>query len=250
MTTKIIAIANQKGGVGKTTTATSLAHGLALAEKSILLIDLDPQGQCATALGIRQEPGAFNLLVAGLEPKQVTRYAREQLWLIPGNKETSTAQIVLNAQRKPISHIRSVLAPLTRNGLDYIIFDTAPSVGGLQEMALWASDLVVVPSATDFLASQGVGKIVKTLQVLTNEQKWRGRLLGILPTFFDDVTRESQDTLADLTKAFTHFVLPPVHRATVLRECAARGQTIFEIKGQHRAATEYSALFHKVLELT
>ena len=249
MTTKI-AIANQKGGVGKTTTAVSLSHGLSLAGKTVLLIDFDPQGQCATALGVRQESGTFNLLVAGLAPKQVIRYAREHFWLIPGNKETSTAQIVLNAQRRPISYIAQTLSPLTRNGLDYIVFDTAPSVGGLQEMALWASDLVVAPSATDFLSAQGVSKIIKTLQVLTAEQKWRGRLLGILPTFYDDVTRESQETLADLKKTFGEYILAPIHRATVLRECAARGQTIFEIDSKHRAAEEYSALIHKILQVT
>jgi len=248
MTAKVIAIANQKGGVGKTTTAVHLAHGLALAGKRVLLIDLDPQGQCATALGVKQESGVFNLLVVEAPVKELVRSARESLWLLPGDKRTATAQRLVLAENRRISFLAEVIRPFLRNGLEYIVFDTAPSVGGLQEMALWASDLVLVPCATDFLAAEGVGKIMETLDVLVQEQRWVGKLYGILPTFFDMVTNESAATLGDLKQKFGECVLKPVRRATVLRECAALGKTVFEVDSRCRAALEYGGLVHGVLK--
>src|SRR4030042_657647 len=98
--TTTITIANQKGGVGKTTTAVNLAHGLVLKGKRVLLVDLDPQGQCATILGLRPEPGAFNLLVAEQPLDQVIRSTdREGLYILLGDRKTATAQTVLNVQR-------------------------------------------------------------------------------------------------------------------------------------------------------
>src|SRR5512138_3620987 len=146
MTTTIIAIANQKGGVGKTTTAVTLAHGLTLMGKGTLLIDFDPQGQCATALGLDPESAAFRMLVAGDDPARLIRpTGRKALGLIAGNKETGTAQIVLDARRDPMSYVRDLLKPIMRGNGEaprFVVFDTAPSVGGLQERALWAADLV------------------------------------------------------------------------------------------------------------
>lgn len=253
MATRTIAVANQKGGVGKTTTAVSIAHGLALAGKQTLLIDFDPQGQCASGLGTAQKRGVFNWLINGDPLKEVIlATGRERLWLLSGNKDTAAAQILLSAQNKAINYVRRLL-PVGRNGqagsLDYIVFDTAPSVGGLQERALWAADLVLIPSATDFLSLEGVGMIIDTLKVLHQDHGWQGKLLGVLPTFYDLVTRESQATLAEMHRAFNSRLMAPVFRATVLRECAAEGKTIFEFDPHHRAAEQYQVVVNKVLEV-
>ena len=254
MPTKVICIANQKGGVGKTTTAVSLAHGLALKGKQVLLIDLDPQGQSATALGRSPESGVFYLLTMGTTPQETTfvqswvrSSGRGGLYLYPGDQQTMAAQTVLNAQNQPISSIRTAVKRFYKEGLHYIIFDTAPSVGGIQERAVWSSDLVIVPTATEFLSAEGVGKVMRMMSVLQQKKRWGGALLGILPTFYDEQTRESRITMESLQERFGQSLLTPIHRATILRECAASGQTIFETEPESRAAAEYQALTQLVM---
>lgn len=248
----IITIANQKGGVGKTTTAVTLAHGLAIQGKDTLLFDLDPQGQCASALGLVQEPGVFNLLVGVQTLANVTRTTgRPRLALIPGNKRTATAQVVLNAEEFKLDIIRQLLRPALPGGLDLVIIDTAPSVGRLQEAALFAADLVIIPTTVDYLATEGVVKVIHTVNALVKRQNWRGSVLGILPTFYDNVTRESQQTLDDLQRTFgAELILPPVHWATILRECGAEGKTIWEKAASSRPAQEYADLVWRVTDVT
>jgi chromosome partitioning protein len=251
MAKHIITIANQKGGVGKTTTAVTLAHGLAIQGRETLLLDLDPQGQCASALGLAHESGAFNLLAAGQTLADVTRTTgRPRLALIPGDKRTATAQIVLNAEGFDLAVVKNLLHPALRNGLDLVVVDTAPSVGGLQEAALFAADLVVIPTAADYLATEGVVRILETIAALVR-RGWSGVVFGVLPTFYDDVTRESQATLADLKNTVGEgLVLAPVHRATLLRECASEGKTIWEVDPRSRPAQEYADLVWRLRDAT
>jgi len=155
---------------------------------------------------------------------------------------------VLNVQRTPISFIHSKLVvPAQKDGIDYIVIDTSPSVGELQEQALWAAEGVLIPCAVDYLATDGVYNIALTLKRLHDEFKWQGGMLGILPTFYDTVTRESKATLQDLQKRFGSALLSPIHRATVLRECAVEGKTIFEMAPESRAARQYGDLVTTVL---
>jgi chromosome partitioning protein len=261
MKAKVICVTNQKGGVGKTTTAVSLAHGLARKSKTVLLIDLDPQGQVATAMGMNPEPGAFYLLTMGRTPREISfvhqwirQTGRGNLWIIAGSQETMAAQTVMNAQNKLVSHIREAISPLVvsslanSKGFDYLIFDTAPSVGGIQERAIWAADLVLIPTATEYLSTDGVKKVSETMLVLQRDKAWQGSLIGVLPTFFDEQTRESASAMDDLRHGFGERVLAPIHRATILRECAAEGVTIFEKDAKCRAAEEYRCLIDQVMK--
>jgi chromosome partitioning protein len=245
---KVIVVANRKGGVGKTTTVVSLGHGLALKGKSVLLVDVDPQGHVATALGMDSAPGLFDLLVGGARLYNVTRQARDRLFVLPGTARTGTAQTVLVAEGAADDTLNRAIRRDVNAKLDYIILDTAPSVGRLQEMALWMADLVIVPTAVDFLSGRGIVDLVKELRELKAGKAWRGRLFGILPTFHDDVTNESRANLDELKKVFGDLVLPPVHRATVLRECSALGETVFETAPTSRAAEEYAALVWRILD--
>ena len=254
---KIITIASQKGGVGKTTTVVNLAHGLALKGKAVVVVDLDSQGQVAVSLGVDQESGIFNALVGGSTVNQVIRgTGRTDLWLVPGDKRSSTAQIVIQAEgRDIIGALREAFIKPWNGKPDFVIFDTAPSVGGLQEAALALSDLVIIPAALDHLALFGVSGVMETLINLTRTRGWTGGVL-VQPTFYDGTTRESRRTLDELRTSLRQLaqqgaeipMLQPIHRATVLREASAEAQTIFEFDPAGRSAQEYAALVWQVLK--
>jgi chromosome partitioning protein len=244
-----ITVANQKGGVGKTTTAVTLAHGLALKNYSVLLVDLDPQGQCASHLGLPQTAGVFDLLVNHPPMRDVVRTTgRPNLWILPGNKRTMTAQTLMAIEVQGVDTLGAILEEhLNGARLHYLVIDTAPSAGGLQENGLFAADLLLIPSAVDHLALEGVAEVVKTLKAL---KRPISPVTWILPTFYDEVTLEAKANLGRLQEAFGGASLAPIHRAVVLREAPALGQTVFEHGPESRAAEEYGALAWEVLSAT
>lgn len=247
---KIIAVSNLKGGVAKTTTAINLGAGLARKGKSVLLVDLDPQAHTGTALGLRPEPGAFYLLTMGTGQAETTfvkqyvrQTGRENLWLIPGDQTTQAAQIVIQAKNAAMDVVRAALERFRRGGgPDYIILDTAPSVGGILERAVWAADLVIVPTSTEYLSTDSVRQMVTMMAAMARDKGWQGALLGVLPTMHHDRNNENRAALEDLRKAFGERVLAPIHRAAVLGECPGESKTIFEKAPASRAALEYTAL--------
>jgi len=259
MSTKIICLANHKGGVGKTTSAITLAHGLARRGKETLIVDFDPQGQAASFLGINPSMDVFYLLIAGLSgaptgsdltalKQRVRSTGRSRLWVVPGGAETAAAQQTIGALAKPISYIADTLKPFSRNGLDYIILDTSPSLGGLQERAIWASNYVIAPVSPEYAALEGLSQLTKkTMLQLKQDLGWSRTLLGVLPTFYDEQTRETRNAMEDLRASFAELVMPPIHRATVLRECAAEAITIYEKAPDHRVAEEYEKLVDVVI---
>ena len=253
--TTVIAIANQKGGVGKTTTAVTLAHGLARRGKRILLLDFDPQGQAARALHLSSSSGIYSLLTmdTGVNENayiqgKITGTGRENFWLLPGNKQTADAQTMINSQDKPISWVRETLERFCTSQSHYLVLDTAPSLGGIQERVLWASDLVIVPTPAEALGSDGVRQMLETMKRLLSKKGWKGGLFGVLPTFYMENVREHQINLDALRSTLGYLVLPPIHRAAVLAECPAFGQTIFEHDPNCRAAQEYGRLVDIVLK--
>lgn len=258
MMAKVITIANQKGGVGKTTTVVNLAHALALMGKEVLVIDLDPQGQVATFLGMEQGAGAFYLLSTAVDPsanplmvlRQQMRFSgRDRLYLIPGNPLTNMAQTMLNASNAPVSVIRRMLTPLVNNGKpDYILMDTAPSVGGIQERAVWAADLLIVPTLPDSSSLEGVQYMAGMVRELKGKG-WPGVVAGILPTHYEERTRESRSSMDDLRKAFSPLVLEPISDRTALRDARSRGQTIFEYEPDSQPAAEYRRLAEVILRI-
>jgi chromosome partitioning protein len=257
--TTIVTISNRKGGVGKTTTAVTLAHGLALKGRQVLLVDLDPQGHVCPALGCPLVEGRYVFDVFTWIENKMTlgdsvTQARENLHIVAGNCRTAAVERGLARTPYPagwlsdkIRNYRGKRTRILNADVDYVVVDTGPSVSLLQEAALWAADLVVIPSAVDYLSSAGIADLANALARMQTDG-WSGCLLGVLPTFFDEVTRESRHNLEELQDTFGALVLMPIHRATVLRECAAEGRTIWEVDPGGRVAEEYAALVWRVMD--
>ena len=246
MAPRVITVASQKGGVGKTTTAINLGHALALDGKTVLLVDLDPQGQLAVGLGLKPEPGVYGYLINEQSLRDVVRATgRPKLHLLPGNKRTSSAQMALLAEGADLVRLvaERFVEPFNGNP-QYVIFDTAPSVGTFLEGALFAADVVVVPVATQTLAIHGAAGLLETLKRLQAAREWRGDIL-IQPTRYDAGRKsESQQALDSIQQLFgAHQVLPLIHEAVALQQAMTAGQTIYEFEPDGRAAKEYAPLY-------
>lgn len=257
---KVIVFANQKGGTGKTTSVINVGDALARADRKVLVIDLDPQGHAAVSLNLDTEPCVANWLMhpifntSPITPEIMNQWIRptqrENLYLLPGNQMTAKAQRLLTIEEKPINYIKDLLPAIRQMGFDYLLFDTPPSTGGLQEMASWAADLAVIVSSLDYLSADGVSGFVEMLKVLHTQKRWTGKLAGILPTFYDEQTRTTREQMTNLQAAFPDQVFHPIHRATLLREASAEGLTIYEKDPKSRSAMEYGALALRLSKLT
>lgn len=231
----IFAFANQKGGVGKTTTAVTLADGLARLKKRVLLVDLDPQGHLALSFGLEKSPGLYRLVCLDEPLHEVVVPLRSNLDLVPGDKQTEKVkrQITLSDFRENI--LSDILA-----GADYdaVLLDLAPSLDVLHLNGLIAADWVVIPTRLDALAIDGVKEIVNTMaEISRNGHRYRG--YSILPTFFDRTTRETLLQFEDITRVFGASVWPPVPQDTRVRETAAYGKTLWEYSPGSAAVSGY-----------
>jgi chromosome partitioning protein len=233
---KIIAFANQKGGVGKTTSAITLAHGLALQGRRTLLVDLDPQGHVAFALGLEKAPGLYRLVCLEEKLPRVVVNARPNLDILPGDKRTEQVKRLI-----AVSNFReTILAEVLRlSRYDVILIDMAPSLDVLHLNGLVASDYVIIPTRLDALAIDGVKEILLTMgEVSQRGYPFQG--YSILPTFFDRTTRETLVQLKELARTFGKQVWPPIPQDTRVREAAAFGKTPWEYSPSTPAMTGYS----------
>jgi len=230
----IISVANQKGGVGKTTTAVTLAHGLALTGLKVLLVDLDPQGHVAFSLGFDKSPGLHRLLYDEELFPEVVTLARQGLDIVPGDKRTEKVKryvTTLNFRE------RILIDTLKGANYDAIFLDMAPSIDVLHVAALMASDWVIIPTKLDALAVDGVNEVLRSMSEIIQQ----GHPLGynILPTFFDRQTRETATQLKAVVEAFGARVWPPIPQDTRAREASAYGQTLWEYTPKSPAVQGY-----------
>lgn len=229
------ALANQKGGVGKTTTAVTLSSGFASHQKKTLLIDLDPQGHVAFSFGIEKTAGLYRWLVMDEPILNVIQTVRPGLDILSSDKRTESVKrhITLMDFRETI-----LADQLMDTEYDVIILDMAPSLDVLHINGLVASDWVLIPTRPDAMAVDGVKEILLTMGEITQ----RGHQFvgySILPTFFDRTTRETIAQFQEIVHAFGDKVLPPIPQDTRVRESAAYGQTLWEYSPHSPAMNGY-----------
>lgn len=233
---KIISFANQKGGVGKTTSAVTLADGLARRGLRTLLIDLDPQGHVAFAFGLDKSPGLYRWICLEEALQRVAVQVRPHLDIVPGDKNTEKVkrQITLSDFRETTLLDRLQAAPY-----DFVLMDMAPSLDVLHINGLVASQWVVIPTRLDAMAVDGVKEILLTMGEITQRgHPFEG--YGILPTFFDRTTRETLIQFQEVVRTFSEHVLPPVPQDTRAREAAAFGKTVWEYAPRSPVVTGFA----------
>ena len=236
----ILAVVNQKGGVGKTVTAVNLAHGLAQRGARILLMDLDPQGNVADCLGLPPGNDLYRLLFpgAGLPLAEALTFSgRENLDVVRSDKSTTNLKLAIGALAdRPREYILDDI--LREAHYDVVILDCAPSVDILHTLAVVAAHYILIPTRLDQLAVKGVRDMLVTLRSLARITTCE--LGAIIPTFYDRTTNESYLQLKHLAETFREYVWPPVPQDVVCRESTRFGKTLWEYAPNTRSVVGYS----------
>lgn len=230
----IIVIANQKGGVGKTTTAVTLGVGLAGLGYETLIIDTDPQGNIASFLGQDPGPGFFNLIVGQNLDTVIRPTNQAGLAIVPGNETTVNADTLIrtdNTGQFDQQIILRRLAPFYANGTKkrVIIIDTAPSLSSVQIAALCAGDWLIIPATPEYASETGIAALSSAIAEL-QEMGAGIRLLGIVPTMVDPRRREHKETLADLRETFPGLIFYPVRNLAAIAEAPRAGESIWSYR--------------------
>jgi chromosome partitioning protein len=248
---KTIAIVNQKGGVGKSTTAVNLGAGLAETGKKVLLIDLDPQGNASSGLGVEKselEYTSYDLLI---ESESVFRVIMEteteNLDLIPANIELAGAEIELVSIMSRESRLKKSLVEINDN-YDYIIIDCPPSLGLLTLNALTAADSVMVPIQCEYYAMEGLGQLMNTIELVRKNLNPDLRIEGVLMTMYDARTNLSEQVIEEVEEYFSDLMFKTIIPRNVrLSEAPSFGRSILEYSSNSKGAEAYRKLAEEVV---
>lgn len=248
----ILSIVNQKGGVGKTTTAVNLGAGLARAGEPTVLVDLDPQGNATSGVGVpedRRAAGAYEVLrgelsaIAALQPT-----AQEGLNVIPATVDLAGASVELLNDDSREFRLRDALRPLTEH-FSYIIVDAPPSLGVLTMNALVAAERVLIPVQSEYYALEGLGQLLATIALVREGPHPQLEILGAVLTLFDRRVRVAHDVVREVREHFPgHVFQTVVPRNVRLAEAPSYGQSIFDYDADSAGAHAYAELTREVRE--
>ena len=249
---KIIAIANQKGGVGKTTTAVNLAAALAILEKKILLIDADPQANATSAVGIdvkKQKLGTYQLLEHTATADEVILPTdTENLDLIPSHIDLVGTEIELVDKQNREYMLKKSLVEI-KDDYDYILIDCAPSLGLITLNSLVAADSVIIPIQCEYFALEGLGKLLNTIKSVQNIHNSDLDIEGLLLTMFDSRLRLSNQVVDEVRKHFSSMVFDTIiRRNTRLGEAPSYGESIIAYDATSKGAINYLNLAQELLK--
>ncbi len=241
-----LAVFNHKGGTGKTTTAVSVAAGLASAGKKVLLVDTDAQGNVSVSLGASAERSLYHVLVMGLRVSDAVKQVRPNLDLLPSNETLAAAELYL-AGRQNRDRVLQERLSAAAAAYDYVVIDCSPSLSLMNQNALVFADSVLVPVACDYLSLVGVRQVIKTVKNVNALLHHPVQIWGVLPTFYDARAKICREAVTTLKSHFGDRCLAPIRAAIKVKEAPAQGQTIFEYAEDSNAAEDYAAVVQTII---